>query len=84
MQIHYHVLAGFHGCMPESNDSFHTVKEARDCLKQFVSDLRETGNTLSGNLKSGYFELIKKTDALCDYLEISECVETDCFDESDF
>ena len=79
--LHYHVLAGFHGCIPESNIYCASRKEAREELKHEVKDLRESKNRLTGNLKSGYFEITKKTDALCDYLEISECMEKDCFKE---
>lgn len=79
-KIHYHVLAGFHGCLPESNNGpFTTLKESRAELKEEISELRDSGNTLVGDLKHGYFELSKKTTALCDYVSIEECVESDCF-----
>ena len=81
--MHYHVLAGFHGCIPESNvGPFTSLVDARIELKMEVNELRDSGNTLKGNLKHCYFELIKKTTALCDYLEISKCFENSCF-ESD-
>lgn len=81
--LHYHVLAGFSGCLPESNNGPYTsLQDAREELKSEVKDLRESGNTLSGSLKEGFFTLHNKTDALCDYVEISKCVEKECF-ESD-
>lgn len=78
---HYHVLAGFSGCMPETNNSHKTLTSAREDLKNMVRDLRDGKNTLSGSLKSGHFDLLKKTDALCDYLEITTCHEQDCMND---
>lgn len=80
---HYHVLAGLHGCIPDSDELYRTKQEARQGLKWIVGELRSSNNRLRGNLKQGYFELVKKTDALCDYCEISDCYESDCLKELD-
>ena len=78
---HYHVLAGFSGCVPGENNIHKTLTSAREDLKNMVRDLRDGKNTLSGSLKSGHFDLLKKTDALCDYLSIEECHEQDCMND---
>ena len=83
MKTHYHLISGFHGCLSESNTVYETKKEAREALKDTIRDLRDSGNTFSGNLKALYFEAIKKADFLGDYVDIEECQEEDCLKELD-
>lgn len=78
---HFHVLSGFHGCICDYNEIYHNAKEAKAALKELVKNLRESGNTFSGDLKTGYFEAINKTDFLGDYCEISTCYESECGSE---
>lgn len=75
---HYHVIAGFHGCLPESNVFCQTLKDARAELADQVKNLRENGNTFNGALRLQYYEISKRTNALCDYLSIEKCNEHEC------
>lgn len=79
---HYHVIWGFHGCIPENNWACLTKTEARNAMKEDVRNLRDGKNRLSGNLKDGYFEITHREDALCHYGEITECFESSCFDKN--
>ena len=81
MRQHYHVLAGFFGCLPETNEAYETKKAARWAISDMAKELKDSGNTLNGKIygvQYVYLTLEVKTTALCDYLEVSECRETDC------
>jgi hypothetical protein len=80
---HYHVIAGFHGCIPEMNSVFEDKENGLSYLKDCVEDLRDSENVLE-KYSDEYFEVTEKTSALCDYLELSECTEIDCLTEEDF
>jgi hypothetical protein len=83
-KTHYHVMTGLHGCLPDYNEIFTTLKEARDGLKEIVKDLRDSKNTFRGSLKKGYFEVIKKEDFLGDYCSIETCTMIECTNNQDY
>lgn len=78
---HYHVLMGFHGCIPELNEVYDDIETSKDRLADIVKDLKETGNKLELDYDECYAEITEKTDALGDYIEISDCTEIDCIRE---
>jgi len=82
---HYHVLGGIHGCMPDVNDVYHTKQDAREGLKWWIQDGRDSGYKYSGNLKDGYFEELKSNMQQYpnNYFEITECFEEDCLRDGD-
>ena len=65
---HYHVLGKLPGCyMPDSNEAFLTMAEARDYLRDIIRDVRDQiaiaraegmrpYPRLFGNLRDGYYE----------------------------
>lgn len=78
-KAHYHVIASLYGCLPSDDPSTHTDRRSAELdLKEVVSQLRDGGNTLTGNIRTGYFQLKKKKDALVDYVELTECVQDEC------
>jgi len=83
-QKHYHIICGFHGCLPEMNEVYTSIQSVREALKEYISELRSSGNKFAGNLKHGYFECIKKEDILGDYFEISICYQTECLKSEEF
>jgi len=74
-------MAGFHGCIPEDNQVYTNTKSAEEGLKEVRDMLKESGNKLRGSIKGHYFEVVKKTDALCDYIDIESCNEEECLKE---
>lgn len=80
MKSHYHVMNGIHGCLPDYNEVYETISDARNGLKENVSMARENGDRLKGNLKNGYFEVItSKTSNY--YYDIEECKQKECLEE---
>ena len=73
-QTHYHVFNGLHGCLPDGNNCYTTLREAREDLKDVVRNLREGGMKFTGNLKHGNFEQIDGNY----YADIETCQEPDC------
>jgi len=81
MKAHYHVMSGFHGCIPENNETAKNMIDARDQLKWWIDYFRESGMTFTGNLKSGYFESISDNW----YAEISDkCYEPECLEDEEY
>jgi hypothetical protein len=79
---HYHFLSGFVGCLPESNEVFETKTEAREYLKDILQDLDSSFNKFE-KINNDFYQSIYKTDYIGDYLEITECHETECIEELD-
>lgn len=67
--------------MPEFNYMVSTKRYAQEALSVEAKNLRDGGNKLTGTARDGYYVITKKTDALADYIEITECVENECLEE---
>lgn len=83
MAKHYHVITSLFGCMPSDNQVFSNKEEAKYYLVSIVRGLRDSDNVVQGTIKDGYFEVVEKTDALCDYVSIETCVLKECSMEND-
>ncbi len=77
LTLHYHVLSGLHGSMPENNDFWETKAEAQESLKFWVRNFRDQKYTFKGNSKNGYYEC---TNANL-YVEITKCSENECIED---
>ena len=79
---HFHVLSGFHGCIPEMNEVFEDQALALSYLKDSIRSLEDDGNIFE-KFSDNYYECTEKTNYIGDYLEISICHENDCLTEED-
>jgi hypothetical protein len=79
---HYHFLSGISGCLPVSNEVFETKTEAREYLKDIVNDLDQSGNKFE-KINNDFYQCVKRFDFIGDYLEITECFESECMEELD-
>lgn len=83
---HYHVLSGDHGYLPDSNTAYETRDDAQSGLEWFVEGIFDSGDvpdsavTYSRDLDYVTFESGYGIGA--EYAEITECSESDCYDES--
>ena len=75
---HFHVMSGFHGCLPEMNETYEDLKTAKSFLKDTVKELRRDGNRFVG--QNNYYECTKKEGFLGDYIELAECQEKECLE----
>lgn len=80
--VHYHVLSGLHGYMPDSNYYCKTRTNALDLCASLAKDLRDDGIEVSGRRSEGYYEIPTGQGAGVEYIEIAECWETDCKEEN--
>jgi len=82
---HYHVLGGLSGYMPDVNDVYLTLSEARNALKDEVASAREIGYKC---MKSGedYWECYRRKPKdrwmeIPYVIYISECDMDECLEE---
>lgn len=55
---HYHIIDGFHGCIPENNHVASNMTEARQILLEQVRMFRKAGYSFTGNIREAYYEEI--------------------------
>ena len=82
-KAHYHVIENTPGYLPESEPATFTNKrEAGQYAYSLARELREAGYSVSGNQSDGYYGEMHSND-LGRVIEITECQESDCADNSD-
>ena len=79
--VHYHVLGGLHGCMPSFNEVYDHIETSKDRLSDIINDFEDSKNIVALDSDECYAEISKKTDSLCDYIEIVNCMDKDCLEE---
>lgn len=80
-QLHYHVLGGLHGCMPNLNVVYDNLEDAQQGLKGERKTEIDNGTSpfgISGSYEDGYYEVKNGGN---EYYEITECYEGDCLEE---
>jgi hypothetical protein len=68
---HYHVLMGLPGCMPDVNQVYDTVDQARNGAQEWAEVCRQDGDKVVGNKQAGY-----QNETMRTYIEVT----TRCFD----
>ena len=82
VQKHYHVIGGLHGCMSNFNELYDDLETSKDRLVDITNDFKESENKVESDHDGMYIEISEKIDSLCDYVEISECTESECYNEN--
>ena len=84
MKIHYHVISGGHGYIPDYNAPYPTKKEALEALREYIKYLRDDGCKFRGSLKDEYFECLNPRICGLEYVQLIECDADECLEEEDF
>ena len=89
--IHYHVLTGLHGYMPDNNEMYDTLDDAKAGLAEFVERAKdddvtdEQRDAISiaddGTYAEFPLEGIAHPVFGVEYAEIADCHESDCREE---
>ena len=72
-KLHYHVMAGIHGCLPDYNEKCDTMISAKLILRDHIMMLKET-EKFSGNLRHAWYESIEGNY----YAGVESCIEPEC------
>ncbi len=78
---HFHCLSGDHGYMPDDNIPCKTRGQALACATDKAQELRSEGIKVDGKKSDGYYEVPNGQGAGLEYIEVTECHETDCLSE---
>jgi len=77
--MHYHMISGLHGYLPDQNEPHETESEASNALLDFVEQCRESDesrapiNVYSHNLYAEF-----DSGHGVEYAEVADCTEADC------
>lgn len=85
---HYHVITGFRGCLPESNEVFFSRQEALEAAKYFM-DGRDMVLTFPPHLESIDELLLDNGDVFWEdrgkystyYVQVTACDDPQCLEE---
>ena len=83
--MHYHMLSGMHGYMPDNNELYATEEEARLALQDFAERVFDDETYPEDEIPhhwspdTDYFEFY--TGHGVEYAEVVDCTESDCEDE---
>jgi len=84
-QKHYHVLVGMPGYMPETNEVYQTLRDARDAAQWHADTYRDDwdpGYKVTGNKRDGY-EIMPRDASIYTLpttITIVECYEPECLE----
>lgn len=92
-KLHYHVTVGFPGYLPNSNYPCATLSEAYSIAKYEKDDFIDTGwdddhptIRVTGDIRRDHYYTVYRYDGdewnEWQYIEIAECTEPDCCDDS--